>query len=42
LEDAKSKIEEWRKDYNQARPHSSLGDKTPEEFVASLEEVQIG
>jgi putative transposase len=42
LEDTKSKINEWRKDYNQNRPHSSLGDKTPEEFVGSLEEAQIG
>jgi len=25
-------IEDWRVDYNQARPHSSLGDLTPAEF----------
>lgn len=42
LEDAKSKIEAWRNDYNKERPHSSLGNKTPEEFVASLEEAQTG
>ena len=32
LEDARDKIECWRIDYNQFRPHSSLGDLTPEEF----------
>ena len=42
LEEAQLKIETWRKDYNQVRPHSSLGNKTPEEFVAFLEEVRIG
>lgn len=34
LEDAQSKITEWRIAYNQARPHSSLGRQTPEEFAA--------
>lgn len=33
LEDARELIEEWRMDYNRERPHSSLGDLTPEEFV---------
>lgn len=32
LEDARRTIEEWRVDYNQNRPHSSLGALTPEEF----------
>ena len=32
LEDAKSKIETWRLDYNRFRAHSRLGDLTPEEF----------
>ncbi len=31
LEDAKEKIEQWRVEYNQYRPHSSLDDKTPHE-----------
>ncbi|MBU6429464.1 MAG: integrase core domain-containing protein [Cyanobacteria bacterium REEB65] len=26
-------IEQWRQDYNQVRPHSSLGNLTPEEFA---------
>ena len=29
LIDAKRTIEAWRKDYNDTRPHSSLGDLTP-------------
>lgn len=33
LKDAQEKIEAWRKDYNRNRPHSSLGNLTPEEFV---------
>jgi putative transposase len=32
LEDARDTIESWRLDYNQVRPHSSLGYLTPEEF----------
>lgn len=34
LEEARMKIEAWRKDYNQVRPHSALGYQTPEEFAA--------
>jgi putative transposase len=33
LVDARRKIEAWRLDYNQARPHSSLAYRTPEEFA---------
>jgi putative transposase len=33
LEDAKQEIETWRVDYNQERPHSSLGRLTPAEFA---------
>lgn len=33
LEDARRTIEEWRIDYNENRPHSSLGDLTPREFA---------
>src|SRR5690625_3335975 len=33
LADAKHIIEVWRADYNRVRPHSSLGNLTPEEFV---------
>lgn len=34
LEEAKEKIEAWRKEYNTERPHSSLGLRTPAEFLA--------
>ena len=33
LDDAREKIEEWRQDYNQQRPHSSLQYRTPMEFA---------
>ncbi len=33
LEHAKTIIEAWRRDYNDHRPHSSLGDLTPTEFA---------
>jgi transposase InsO family protein len=33
LEDAQEKVEEWRRDYNQNRPHSSLGNVPPEEYA---------
>ncbi|MCA9500990.1 MAG: transposase [Nitrospira sp.] len=33
LEAARAIIETWRLDYNQRRPHSSLGHLTPNEFL---------
>ena len=33
LDDARTTIETWRRDYNQVRPHSSLNNMTPEEFA---------
>ena len=33
IEDARSKIEAWRVDYNLHRPHSSLGHLTPSEYL---------
>ena len=33
LDEARRVIEEWREDYNQQRPHSSLDHQTPEEFA---------
>lgn len=38
LPDAQATIEAWRQDYNAVRPHSSLGDLTPNEYRASLQE----
>jgi putative transposase len=37
MEDAQEKIEKWRRDYNEFRPHSSLGDLTPRQFIDNLE-----
>jgi len=33
LADARSKIEAWRRFYNEERPHSALAWKTPAEFA---------
>jgi len=35
LDDARSKVESWRRHYNGERPHSALGYLAPEEFAAS-------
>lgn len=35
LDDARDKIERWRQDHNEFRPHSSLGDQTPNGFRLS-------
>lgn len=29
LDDARTKMEDWRRDYNEVRPHSAIGNKTP-------------
>jgi putative transposase len=29
LDDARTKMEEWRREYNEVRPHSAIGDKPP-------------
>jgi putative transposase len=36
LEDARRTIEDWRIDYNEQRPHTSLGNLTPKEFADQL------
>jgi len=36
IEDAQDKLEAWRMDYNQYRPHSSLDNMTPEAFARSM------
>lgn len=36
LADAREKLQCWQRDYNQTRPHSALGDRTPEEFARTL------
>jgi putative transposase len=31
--DVRDKLERWRQDYNQVRPHSALADRSPQEFA---------
>jgi len=38
LDEARRIIEDWRIDYNNERPHTSLGDLTPEEFLVKERE----
>lgn len=38
LDHAKALIATWRRDYNEMRPHSSIGNRTPAEFAAMLRE----
>ena len=40
LDDARETIEDWRTDYNQVRPHSALGYRTPEEFATGYANVE--
>ena len=42
LEDAKEKIEGWRRDYNESRPHQALNEQTPAEFAAWSKDLEIG
>src|SRR5437879_218385 len=41
IEDARQRIEIWRQDYNQHRPHSSLGHLTPNEFAMQGQETAL-
>ena len=36
LEHARTVIAAWRRDYNQVRPHSALGNLTPAAFAATI------
>jgi putative transposase len=33
LDDARKKVEEWRRDYNEVRLHSAIGDRTPSSLI---------
>jgi hypothetical protein len=39
LGDAKQKIEQWRMEYNEERPHSSLAYSTPREYAEACSEL---
>ena len=36
LDDARAKCEAWRRDYNEVRPHSGIGNKPPASLVKSV------
>lgn len=38
LTEVRDKLERWRQDYNQVRPHSALGDSAPACFAAQWKE----
>jgi putative transposase len=40
LDDAKGIVEDWREDYNEERPHSSLRQQTPSEFMAQWQQLE--
>jgi putative transposase len=41
VREAKDIIETWRRDYNEVRPHSSLDDLSPREFIENTEKALI-
>jgi len=38
LDDARKALQDWRWDYNDARPYSALGNIPPTQYVANLRE----
>ncbi len=40
LDDARQALQAWRWDYNEVRPHSSLGDMPPSAFAARIQGLQ--
>ena len=41
LEDAREKVESWRRHYNGERPHSALGNLSPREFAVLAQTPRI-
>jgi putative transposase len=41
LADARRKLDKWRNDYNQRRPHSALADRTPDEFAGAAMQLSF-
>jgi len=40
LEEAKAKIEAWRVEYNESRPHQALAELAPAEFAARARDLE--
>jgi putative transposase len=41
MDDARKKVEAWRRHYNEERPHSALGNLAPREFAASKSQASM-
>jgi putative transposase len=41
LHDAQERIEAWRREYNESRPHPALQDRTPDEFAKGVAENDL-
>lgn len=41
LEDARAKIDAWRRDYNASRPHTYIGWLTPIEYAAAAAKIAV-
>jgi putative transposase len=41
LQDAREKIERWKDDYNEFRPHSALIYLTPADFARNQAEIAV-
>jgi putative transposase len=41
MADGQTKIEAWRIDYNERRPHGSLGHLTPTEFAEQRQATRV-
>ena len=37
LSDAQEKVENWRRHYNEVRPHGAIGDRSPQTMISRLE-----
>jgi putative transposase len=42
LEEAQDRVDDWRHDYNEHRPHSALGDRSPREFAEFFSQASLG
>jgi putative transposase len=42
VEEAKQRIETWRQDYDESRPHQALAELAPAEFAQRSRNLEIG